>query len=74
MIDVSPVPASSLPHEVNSTNTTHPQHQATILKMNAQQPASASELEIVDSGMLGVDMSRAVKKKSSLTVFIIDPG
>lgn len=71
---VVPVPPSSVPNEVNCTNTTYQQLQAATLKMNTQQPSAASDLEIMDSGMLDVDVSKAVKKNSSLTVLIIDPG
>jgi solute carrier family 25 (mitochondrial phosphate transporter), member 23/24/25/41 len=72
-LEVAPVPASNLPNEVDSTKTTQTQHQATTVKMSAQQPA-ASDVDIMDSGMLDVDVSRTVKKNSTLTVLIIDPG
>jgi solute carrier family 25 (mitochondrial phosphate transporter), member 23/24/25/41 len=73
LTEVARVPTSSVSNEMNIANNTYDQHQIPNFKMDAQEPAAASD-QIVDSGMLNVDVSRAVKKNSTLTVLIIDPG
>jgi len=72
LTEVARVPTSSVRSEVNLANITYEQ-QLLNLKMDAQEPAAASD-QIVDSGMFNVDVSRAAKKNSSLTVLLIDPG
>jgi solute carrier family 25 (mitochondrial phosphate transporter), member 23/24/25/41 len=64
------VPTSITPNEVNLANK---QRQISSFEMDARLPGAASD-QMVDSGMLDVDVSGDIKKKSSLTVFIIDPG
>jgi solute carrier family 25 (mitochondrial phosphate transporter), member 23/24/25/41 len=73
LTEVARVPISSVPSEVNLANITYEQQQLPNFKMGAQEPAAASD-QIVDSGMFNVDVSRAAKKNSSLTVLLIDPG
>ena len=71
--EVACVPTSSVPNEVNFANITYEQHQIPNFKIDTQEPTTASD-QVMDSGMFNIDVSRAVKKNSSLTVLIIDPG
>jgi solute carrier family 25 phosphate transporter 23/24/25/41 len=73
MTKVARVPTSGIPNEVNLDKVKHEQHQLSNFEIDAQQLATASN-QMVDWGMLDVDVFEAVEKKSSLTVLIIDPG
>ncbi len=73
MTEVARIPLSSITNEGNLANIAYKQHQLSNFKMDIKHSAAASD-QIVDSGMLDVDVCGAVEKKSTLTVLIIDPG